>query len=384
MKVHEIPLSTFLPRGGVTMKVDGELAMTTTTTLNTRFQYDDMPIKSYIYLPQKFQLPFRIDVTAKLDAPALHLIVGRGHVSFATGIMDNCRVTDILGNQYKPNSHHFDNDVPIGAYFDVSVTYGKKAMWISVNDELRCLSTKDQYIKAKQMPEEFLDGFNFAIACDKRTNLTIKSVTVTEYDEEPAAPQMSMIAAPPAPCLSASEKPTLQECIQGLTPDLQTAILHIDEFLLKDMKKIMAFKRKIEGGYPVNKITFVSPRGLSYKIYISDQYLRHDIAWISYNTHRERAKFGGLKKADYTVKTLEKLAETSPEFADEMAYRMKECVGCSKAGAHCMHREKYEYNGKAKISCGGGIHFKMLPEEFEDLRKWVGAVGEVLIAEDAK
>lgn len=383
MITHHIPLESLLPHGKVSIDINrGELCMTANAAINTEFVYSDTPIKSFAALPGKFKLPFRIDMTIKIDSPALYLIIGKGHISFNKG-MDNRSVTDILGNDYKPNSHEYNYFIPIGEYVDISVTYGYKAMWIIINNECRCISKKDPYIKALKMnsiPEEWSGGFNIGIAGDKRTQLTLKSIDITEYEnEEPIAPGGTITIKPPEAGLTTSEKSTVEECIQGLTPDLQKEILRTDEYLLNDMKKSMKFKRQIDGGYPNSRITYVSPLGISYKIFITDFLVSHDIGWVDYNTKREQEKYGGIKKADYTVETLKKLAETSLEFSNEIFSRMKECVDCVGNGG-CMHTKSYEHDGKRKSSCGGRIHFKMFPSDFGDLRKVLCAIDDVIIS----
>jgi hypothetical protein len=381
MKEHNILLESFLPHGNVSVNIDaGELSMTTNTAIRTEFVYDDTPIKSYIYLTDKYKLPFRVDMTLKIDSPAFYLIVGKGHIGFATG-MDNRKVTDILGGDFKPNIHSFNNDLLMNDYTDISVTYGTKAMWIIYDNELRCISRKDPYIKALKngtVPSEYEDGFNLALACDKRTQMSLKSFTVTEYEDgETTEPEGPIGKIPNPPCLSVSEKPTLEECIQGLGLELQKQIVLTNDYLLKDLKNVLNLKRKIEGGYPYSKITYVSPQGLSYKIHITGDTLWHQLCWIRYNTKREQEKYGH-QKTDFTNETLNKLAEESPEFAKEIFSRIRECFGCH---SECQYRVVYEHNGKKKVSCTdifAGIHFKMFPSDFEDLRKVIGAVNAVV------
>jgi len=180
--------------------------------------------------------------------------------------------------------------------------------------------------------------------------------------------------------LTGSEKSTIKQCIQGLSPDLQEEFMRTDEYLMKEMKKSLKFNRKIEGGYPCSRITYVSSWGFRYKVQISDTYIWHDISWISYNTKREQEKYGGYKKADYTIETLEKLAEKSPEFAEQMFSRIKECVACCGENG-CTNSTMYAYSGKKKAGCGwnGGMQFKMFPSDFKDLRKVVAAIHDVLI-----
>jgi len=382
MITHNIPIESFIPQGKVSLSIENsELSMTTNIALNTGFIYNDTPIKSYINLPVKYNLPFKIDMSVKIDSPALYLLVGKGHVGFATG-MDNRKVTDILGGDFKPNTHHFDNDLPVNEFVDISVTYDKKAMWICIDNELRCITQKDPYIKALKkgaIPEEFGDGFNIALACDKRTKVVLKLFTVTEYEDGEIALPDKIITKTPHPIhLSVSTKPTLDECIQELERDLQNEILLTNDYLLKDIK-IIGFKRKIEGGYPYSRISYVSPHGLSYKIHITGFTLHHQLNWIRYNTKREQEKYG-FQKADYTNETLVKLSEESPEFADDIFFRIYECSGCHK---NCKWRITYEFGDKKKVSCTdifAGMHFKMFPSDFEDLRKVIKVVNEILSA----
>ncbi|MCL2577274.1 MAG: hypothetical protein FWE27_04405 [Defluviitaleaceae bacterium] len=384
MKIHNIPLESFSAHGRIKVSIDIiELLMTATATVNSNFMYTSTPIKSYIGLSEKYKLPFSIDMTVKIDSPSFYLIIGKGHIGFGTG-MDNRRITDILGENIKPNTHEFDNRVPVNEYVRISVMYGSKAMWVRINDEIRCFSKKDPYIKAMKnnaIPEEFLDGFGIALACDKRTQLTLKSFTVTEFqDDEPDLPQDPININVPPVFIDTKRKGTLEECIDGLTPELRCEIVRTDEYLLADMKKTLKIKRKIEGGYPVSKITYVSQHGFSYKIFIDDSYVWHEIGWIDYNTKREQEKHGGYKKADYTIETFNKLAETDSKFANEMFMRVKECSNCagSAVGAGCMHINLYEFNGMKNYSCGGKLCFNMFPKDFEDLREIVACINDLL------
>lgn len=383
MVTHNIPFESLIPHGKVSISIDGEeLIMTTNSAFKNWFTNDETPINIYLSLPDKYRLPFRIDMTLKIDSPAFYLLIGKGHVGFATG-MDNRRVTDILGGISKPNTHFFDNNLIMDQYADISVTYGMKAMWVYVNNELRCISRNNPYIKAFKkgiLPEEFKNGFNISLSCDKRTKMTLKSLTIVELKNEEISEPAEKVNINPLPvCLSVSEKPTLEECIQGLEIDLQKEIIRTNEYLLKDMKKNMTFKRKIEGGYPCSKITYVSPLGLSYKIHITGTILWHQLNWIRYNTKQEQEKYGGYKKADYTNEALKVLTKKSPELAAEIFYRIRECFGCKQ---NCEYRALYENNGKKKASCDdifGGIHFKMFPSDFEDLRNFINAINNVII-----
>lgn len=386
MVIHNIPLESLIPHGKVSVNItNGEFNLVTNSAFKTWFDKDNTPIKSYVYLPNKYKLPFRVDMTVKIDSPALYLLAGKGLIGFATG-MDNRKIRDILGKNPKPNTHAFDNDLQMNQYVDISVTYGMKAMWVYINSDLRCISRKDDYIKTIKkglLPKEYENGFNLALACTKRTQTVLKELTITEFElDKITVPEESVKIHCDSACLSVSEKPTLDKCIQGLEYDLQKEIIHTNEYLLNDVKKNMSFKRKIEGGYPYSKITYVSQKGLSYKIHIRGVTLWHQLVWIRYNTKQEQEKYGGYKKADCTNEALNKLAEESPELASKIFFRIRECFGCEQ---NCGYRAIYEYNEMKKMSCDdifGGIYFKMLPSDFEDLRKYISVLKDVLVTID--
>lgn len=44
----------------------------------------------------------------------------------------------------------------------------------------------------------------------------------------------------------------------------------------------------------------------------------------------------------------------------------------------CSNMKTTEYNGKKRKSCGGSMHFKWIPSDFEDVRKVLAAVNEVV------
>ena len=74
-------------------------------------------------------------VSLTMDNGALR--IGGGYIHLNTGGMDNRRMMSIIGGETKPNLHKFDHRVPLDAYFDLSVIYGRKAMQLVVNGEER-------------------------------------------------------------------------------------------------------------------------------------------------------------------------------------------------------------------------------------------------------
>ena len=351
MIIHQIPLESFIPHGKVTVSIEN----------NELHMIGGIDYGAYIALPDKFKLPFRIDMTAKIDSPALILRIGDGYINLNTGGMDNRRMISIIGGETKPNIHKFDNMVPLNEYFDVSVIYGRKAMQLIINGEERYFNKKDIYMKSPSVDTDFKDGFEFKIACHKRTEVLIKSLTITEYDDEPDFPVLPREDFIYSPCLTSSEKPTLDDCIQELTQDLKDKIYDMDKYL-----RSLKFKRIVEGGYPESKITYILPKVISYKIKISHNLLTH---WTML--------LNGNYIGDFNSEILSKLAETDSGFADEIFFRMNDCTRCNgkgTGGPGCMNYNLIEYNGKKKINCAFTVKFKMIPSDFADVKKLINAV----------
>lgn len=356
MIIHNIPLESFVPHGKVTLKMDnGELHMNGKASILNSGKKDAN--KHYAYVNNKFKLPFRVDMTVKkMDSDMFVLTVGKGHLCFSGGFI---RRTDILTGENKPAKYEYDNDIPVNEYTNISVIYGSKMMWVVITDKYCYFSDTVPYIKLLKndvIPEEFTEGLEFAISCGK-SKLIIKSLTVTEYEnDEPDIP--AEIAN--VPKMSAFEL-----YVKSLPPEVQNEVIKTDEYLLKDMKNRLKFKRTIDN---YGNVTYVSPFGFRYKMRSYDAGLLHDIAWHTGD--------------NYIIGTLNKLAEESPEFADKIFSNIRThivgrvCPECKFP--NCRNAKTYEFNGKTKQSCGGALQFKWLPSEFEDVRKVVEAVSAVV------
>lgn len=181
MKQYVINLSKITPQGKVeTSLINDELQMTTTVSLNTHFDKSDMPIKHNISLPGRYQLPLRINMMVKINAPTLYLLLGKGHVNFLSDWQDNRRLGDIIENDYKP--HSFQNGISLNTYVEVAVIYDFKFMQILVNGEERYFSKKEKYMKSKQLENLNKEGFEVKIACSKHTELSLREVSIIEYE----------------------------------------------------------------------------------------------------------------------------------------------------------------------------------------------------------
>ena len=358
-QTHIIALASCIPHGKVSAAMeDGALCMTGGSDQG-----------AYVEVPGKFKLPFRVDITAKMDSPALLLHIGDGYIHLNTGGMDNRRMKAIIGVETKPNLHKFDNRAPLNEYFEVSAIYGKKAMRLIINGEERYCNKKDIYMKSPLTDTDFPDGFGLGIACYKRTEVSIKSLTVTEYTDEPefaALPQKEFIYAP---TLTKTENPTLEDCIKDLSPELQACLLDMDRHL-KELK----FRRKIQGGYPESRITYFVPYVVSYQIKISHHLLTHrTTAMLGFymNNARERAD-------RFNPRFLSKLDESEPGLAGEIFDRMYELHCCRCRGDHsCAHFNLTEYDGQKKNNCQHIVQFKMIPADFGDVKKVIGAILDI-------
>ena len=330
-----------------------------------------IPLEAFIPPGKKFKLPFRVDLTAKMDSPALILRVGEGYIHLNTGGMDNRRMMSIIGGETKPNLHKFDHRVPLGEFFDLSVIYGRKAMQLIISGEERYFSKKDAYMKSPLTDTEFADGFGLSITCYKRTEIVIKSLTVTEYAEEPEFAVLPKTEFTYAPTLMKTETPTLEDCVKDLSPELQACILEMEQHL-----RALKFRRKIEGGYPESKITYFVPKVVSYQIKISHHLL----------THRTTAMLGfyvnnSIERDTFNVAFLSKLEAIDPGLAEKIFSRMHEvhCTSgqgkpCCRGNHSCAHFNLTEYKGRKKNNCQHIVQFKMIPADFADVKKVIAAI----------
>lgn len=350
---HNIELTRFLLKGQVVCKYkDNLLYMTTERAIPTqRFDAEHLSINSYIYLPDKYKLPLRIDMTAKIDAPGLYMLLGKGHVNFGTLWSDNRRIDDIAAPARK--TMHYHNHMKMNRFTDISVLYDLKEMQIMIDGEERYYSKKERYMKSPAFSEMNKDGFELKIACDKLVNLCVKSVSITEYDdtcgifhsgaELPTAIMKNEAAAP-------GEKPTFEKCISLLPAYIRSEIVKTDEYL-KSLK-LLKFKRQIEKNG--NKITYVaSDYGFSYAIYLSNDIFDHSLQWYIITNGKPETWH---RKADMMEETLNRLFNTSPDFAERMFYNMDDCVGCYK---NCLAKTRYGLRDKYKPVCHGKLKFRM-------------------------
>jgi hypothetical protein len=345
--------------------------MTTNRDIPTqRFEAEHLSINSYVYLPDKYKLPLRLDITAKIDAPGLYILLGKAHINFGTLWSDNRRIDDIVAPTRKTMA--FDNHIEMNEFTDISVLYDLKEMQIIINGKERYYSKKEKYMKSPAFHEMNEEGFDLKIACDKLSNLCIKSISITEYsdtcnifhsgEEQPAAIMRNEAITP-------GEKPTFEKCISRLPKDIQNEIINMDEYL-KSIKPLK-FKRQIEKNG--NKITYVaSDYGVSYAIYLSNELFDHSLQWYIITKGKPETWH---RKADLMEETLNRLSNASSDFAERMFYSLEDCVGCYQ---NCLAKTKYQFREKQKMVCHGKLKFIMSVSGFEDVRTFVEEINQAV------
>lgn len=365
MMKHKIELSQFLTKGEAACEYkDNLLKMTTHRSIPTkRFDVEHLSIPSYLYLPDKYRLPLRIDMTVKIDAPGLYILLGTGHVNIGTLWSDNRRMDDIAAPTRKTMNYH--NHINMNEFTDITLLYDRSEMQILINGEERYYSNKEKYMKASLFKEMNDNGLEFKIACDKLVNTCIKSVCITEYSDTCGIVH-SEAQLPAAitknEAIATGEKPSFEKCISLLPESTQREIVNIDEYL-KSLKRLK-FKRQIEKNG--NKISYVaSDFGFSYAIYLSNDIFDHSLQWYLITNGKPETWH---RKADWMEEILNRLHHKSPEFAARMFQNLDECVGCYR---NCLAKTKYRYMEKQKMVCHGMLKFKMNASGFEDVRAFI-------------
>lgn len=108
-------------------------------------------------------------------------------------------------------------------------------------------------MESNAVPEEFKDGLDFEIACAAKVELTIKSLMITEYEkDEPHIPEE--IANMP-------ELSAFEWYLKSLPHELRNEVFKTDEYLMKDIKAGLKFKKAIDKD---GKLTYQLPCGLHY------------------------------------------------------------------------------------------------------------------------
>lgn len=337
---------------------------------NAYFHAFEQPLKSYVKLPGRYQLPLQIDLTVRVDIPGFYFILGDGHLSFATR-QDSRSIGDILNPDKKPRS--FLNSVKLNQDAHISILYGLKFMQIVIDGETRYFSKKESYMRAKEFPEQNNAGFEMKIAPGKFAKLWLKEISITEYDSEPDAIPYENTILPANLANTKGVKADFKECISGLSKEIQEELLHLNDYLLSH--KNLKIRRKIEGDHRGCKITYISPLGFSYALLISEDLLDHFFWWYMVSNYKVNNQYMG-RKNDFTNETLRFAERISPETASRLFGYFGPCVACTQG---CKGRTTYEFHGKKFITCHGKTFFNMDLQTFGDVRFLFDTMEKVLL-----
>jgi hypothetical protein len=365
MKESNIDLTTLNVRGKVETNLVGEAFHVWTTNSITSVAFNlvgDSYKRHSIRLPDKYHIPFRLDMTIMLDFPALILLVGDGHIAFASS--DNHKIEDIVKPSGKPNQDNcaFDNKFPFGEFVDITVIWNLDEMQILIGGEERFYSCKLPYMKAKNLNELNLEGFEIGLAVSKLSTLSIKSITVTEFDGKAPVIRGILKELPLQKMIAESPKPTFENIILDLPQEYRNELIEMDNFL-KSLK-LLKFKRTIDKRS--KKITYVaSDFGISYVMQVSEDRLSHNFSWYIVSSGKPETWH---RKADYMGETLTEIAKSDILLAKRIFYALNDCVNCY--GTRCLAKTLYEFNGQKRLTCHGRVMLRMCHEDFQDAREF--------------
>ena len=365
MTEHSIDLAMLKLNGHALAQMrDGSLCMTVTRANPLNHCKPGIRCVHYAQVPGRYRLPLRIDVTAKIDVPSLYVMLGEGHANFGVH-SDNRRLDDICEPQNKIN--YFNSRIPMNEFVHITLIYDLKEMQILIDGEERYYSKREKYMKSPMFGGMNDDGFPLKISCAKRTNLEIRSIHVTEYDD--TAGIIHILDPKEDKPVPPTEKPTFESCLSGLPDALRAAVIDMDSWL-RSLRPIK-FKRQIDKNG--EKISYVaSEQGFSYAIHPSGSVLYHTLQW--YILTQGKPETWG-RKADRMEDTLHHLAQSDPAFALRMFHNLQECVG--GYGPGCLAKTPYTFAGEKVIACHGKMFFTMNLSEFEDVKRFISAVNEI-------
>jgi len=293
--------------------------------------------RNHVNIPGNFKLPFRLDMTVKIEyhhlnqvASQLTLYVGNGTVYFNGG---HVSATDIwTKDNIAPDFVRY-NCIPEKEFADISVFFGTELMWVSV-DGAFCFATEKM---------SHMDAVGISICGGTATRLCIRSLAVTQYEEnEPGMPP-ELLGLP-----GLSE---FEQFLNGLPPYVIEEMREIDEFLTA-----RKYRRSLKHGF----LTYRSANGFRMEIREFGAGKEIITAWAPTD-----------KKPDITNIVIYKLAETSPEFAAKIFDMIR---GCEVHSRGCQRTVVYEFAGSKKTSCCGRMNISLDAQGLHDLHRFVEAI----------
>lgn len=373
-KESNIDLTALVACGKVETSFTEKIVRVWTTNSITSVAFNligDTYKRHSIRLPDKYHIPFRLDMTIMIDFPALLLLVGDGHIAFATS--DNHKIEDIAKSTGKPNQDNclFDNKLPFGEYVDISVIWNFNEMQILIGGKERFYSCKLPYMKVGNLNELNLEGFGIGLTLCKGSTLSIKSITVTEYDDKVPVDHGIIKETSLQKVIAESPKPTFESVMSNLPLEYKSELLKMDDFL--KTLKLLKFKRTIDKRG--EKITYVASNfGVSYAINVFEDQLYHSFSWYIVSSGKPETWH---RKADYMEEVLSEISKTDIHFANRIFYALNDCVGCY--GSRCLAKTRYEFNGQKRLTCHGRVMLRMCHEDFHDAREFFRHLSALIV-----
>jgi hypothetical protein len=362
---------------GLDVNVDGKSAGGGGALLDVWTTHSVTPVAFNLYgdtfkrhctvLPGKYRLPFRVDMTVRLDGLAMFLFVGGGHVSFGTPWQNNRKIEDIAVPSGKPNLDRasYDNHLPFGEFVDIAVTYDMREMQIMIGGEERFWTRKLPYMKSA-----YADGFEIGLVVTKLSTLTIKSVTVTEYDGNAPITRGGFVEIKREKPPGERPKHTFDSVASGLPADIRDELIVTDSFLTA--LRPLRFKRAVDknGG----KISYVaSGFGVSYAFNASGAESSQNFGW--YIVHNGKPETWHIKN-DCMEEALASLAVSDARLAGRIFYALNDCVGCY--GPRCLAKRPYELNGIKRLACHGRVVMRANHEDFAAARGFFAFLNDMI------
>ncbi|MCL1808049.1 MAG: hypothetical protein FWG31_10160 [Oscillospiraceae bacterium] len=365
MKKHEIGLSSLTPEGKVALTPqNGGLLMISEgfskripRTMEEKKAKKPIQFEEYCArVPGAYALPFKIDLTLTANSRRLKLWIGKGYIAFIGTFFRSyngnekhqpegggIHRADVLTGKPEPPKYDFDANLPLNETATLSVIYGSKAMWVEINGR-PCYVAKN----APYMAVTNKERLEIALSCDRGVELELKSLAVTEYEND-------------EPVIGVPELSAYEWFLQSLPRELREEAVKTDQFLMESMKRVFKFKKSID---KEGVLAYISPCGLQYRLRRISFGETHYLSWDQFN------------------KVFAKLGQTDPAFAEKMFANVrknitaKKCQQCDSIS--CCNMKTIEYNGKSKKACAGAVQFEWTPSAFEDVRKLIQAAGEVV------
>ncbi len=365
MVKHNIDFCSLIPRGRVKTKlIDDVLKVCSTHSISSiAFNLTGDSYKKHIIcLAKRYHIPFRIDMRVALDFPTLLILIGDGHLTFASS--DNRKIEDIVKPTGKPNQDNrlYNNKLPLGEFADISITYNFDEMQILIGGEERFYSSKLPYMKAKNLGALNAEGFEIGMAVSKLSALSIKSITVTEFGDEAPVVRGAFNENPPQSLNTKLAKPTFESIISDMPEEYINELTAMDKFL--KLLRPLNFKRTIDknGG----KITYLSSDfGFSYIIYVMENSLSHGFNFYIVTNGKPDTWH---RKADYMEEVLNYIAKTDKTLASRIFYALNDCVGCY--GSRCLAKTLYTFDGQKRLTCHGRVMLRQCFDDFNDAREF--------------